>query len=84
MITPTIHSNGTGKDMLLRDYMAARQAILDAIEAMRKIEFNARDYYPQGPEAWNLAREEQLARFRAIDKVADDFKKIAISIVDAP
>ena len=84
MITPTIHSNGTGKDMLQRDYMAARQAILDAIEAMRKIEFNARDYYPQGPEAWNLAREEQLARFRAIEKVADDFEKIAISIVDAP
>ena len=58
MILPTIHMNGTSPEELKRGYNAARTAVIAAQECMGKIEFNARDYYPQGPEAFTQARKE--------------------------
>jgi hypothetical protein len=57
---PTIHSNGTSLRMLLDDYQAAHRALQDFIESYGKIEFNARDYYPQGPYAWDEAHDARL------------------------
>lgn len=56
MKLPTIHSNGSGKNALLRDYMNARSKLRDALREFEAIEFNARDYYPQGPDAFTVAR----------------------------
>lgn len=80
---PTIHMNGTGKDSLLEDYENARTAVEAAVEALRKIECNARDYYQQGPEAWEKARTQHYDRIGKLTAVAEELEQIAIHISDA-
>jgi hypothetical protein len=60
MKLPSIHPNGTSPERLFETYKAAHVAAENAIQALREVEFHARDYYPQGPEAF----EEPLPRFR--------------------
>lgn len=79
---PTLHLNGTGYRMLMEGYSDARQAVLKTVEAVSKIEFNARDYYPQGDEAWRKASDEMKARYAALQGVADEFLAIMESIQD--
>lgn len=52
---PTVHMNGTSRQTLLDGYLAASDAVERLREAMAGIEFNARDYYVEGPEAWDRA-----------------------------
>lgn len=52
---PLIHLNGTGKKMLCEGYDQAAEKLQDFIDAWRSVEFNARDYYPHGTEAWRQA-----------------------------
>lgn len=54
---PTIHLNGTGAQTLRDHYERADDALYEFIEAFQAIEFNARDYYVDGPEAWGKAVE---------------------------
>ena len=58
MIFPTVHLNGTSKERLERSYQDAYAAVLRAEYAIEKIEFNQRDYYPQGDAAWETAKEQ--------------------------
>jgi hypothetical protein len=62
MITlPVIHLNGTSPKDLLEGYRNACAAVRDAMDAIAKIEFNARDYYPvEG--SWEKARAEMTTR----------------------
>jgi hypothetical protein len=83
MRTPTIHMNGTGKRMLEEGYNAAYQAVDAAIDAICNVEFNARDYYPQGPEAWGEARDEQNDRLKKLRDVMIDLETILIAIGEA-
>ena len=82
MILPTVHLNGTGAQDLFDGYKNARTAVNDAIDAICKIEFNARDYYPQGPDAYSEARKEQIKRVEMMQSVSDDFLTIAMHIQD--
>jgi hypothetical protein len=83
MIFPTIHLNGTSPEMLRDGYTAARQAVGDAIRAMEKIEFNARDYYPQGPDAWRQADGEMRLRYTHLSFVITDLEKLEMHCQDA-
>lgn len=56
---PTIHLNGTGRATLLADYKAAYDKLIEFRDAFQSIEFNARDYYVQGPEAFQYARAKR-------------------------
>ena len=56
---PSIHLNGTGRRMLTEDYTAAYHALQAAFRAFQSIEFNARDYYPQGADAFARARTQR-------------------------
>ena len=58
MILPTIHSGGTSRAALIRDYDAAARAFKDFVDVWEAIEFNGRDYYVQGSPAWYLAVKE--------------------------
>lgn len=58
---PTVHMNGTGHKTLAKDYENADDALRNFTDTFGRIEFNARDYYPQGPEAWGKARDERCA-----------------------
>lgn len=79
---PTIHMNGTGPQMLFDDYLAAHHALDSALDVCFKIEFNARDYYPQGDNpqgdnAWANARDEMASHLRAIRTASDAFRAVA-------
>ena len=54
-ILPTIHSNGSSAKSLTEDYSHARRAVGEAMTALKAVDFNARDYYVQGPTAWTQA-----------------------------
>lgn len=56
---PSIHLNGTGRRMLTDDYSAAYNKLIEFRDSFRAIEFNARDYYPQGNSAFSKARTER-------------------------
>ncbi len=84
MQMPVIHMNGTSRDRMVEQYCAARQAVLDAIEALAKIDVNGRDYYPLGPDAITIARSEHYDRMEALSNVASDLMKIAEHCDGAP
>lgn len=83
MIFPTIHSNGTSPEMLRRGYSEARLAVDAAIRALENIEFNARDYYPQGPAAWRQARQEMQGRFDHLRMTAAELATLEEHVQDA-
>jgi hypothetical protein len=56
---PSVHLNGTGRATLAADYGNAYRALVAARDAFASIEFHARDYYPQGPAAYSMARTER-------------------------
>lgn len=59
VILPTIHLNGTSAKSLTEDYTQARRAIQEAMNALQAVDFNARDYYVQGPAAWTAAVQQR-------------------------
>jgi hypothetical protein len=60
---PTVHLNGTSGADLKREYLSAYEAIDNAIEALAGATLNARDFYPQGADAYSQARAERDAAF---------------------
>lgn len=82
MTKPTIHMNGTSPRELLAKLVAARNAIMDAQNALGECSPNGRDYYPQGPEALKTAMAEHDARARALNAIAEDLLALALHIQD--
>jgi len=72
MMIPTIHLNGTGKETLLAEIAAAVDAISAAIAAVGHMTVHGRDYYPQGPLAYSVARIQQDDRLNALRAVMDE------------
>ena len=71
---PLVHMNGTGIKTLTEDYDAAGEKLRDFIDTWGEMEFNARDYYPHGPEAWTKARDARdaiNAKIREIKQYID-------------
>ena len=66
---PTIHMNGTGARALADEYRALRRATEWAIEALVNATCNARDFYPQGPGAFQRAQQEREEAFRKLSEV---------------
>jgi hypothetical protein len=83
MILPTIHLNGSSKESLLDQLADAHLALIMAENTLSNCAPNARDYYPQGEDAFEAARQEfgnlterlhgvrmeVLERFLAIDQL---------------
>lgn len=76
IILPTIHANGTGRDTLRESYAVAAHAVFKAIKAVEAVELNGRDYYPQGTNAFPLARTEHEARLAKLAEVRAELLKI--------
>jgi hypothetical protein len=70
---PTVHLNGTSHKMLTEGYEEAHYTLGLFTKAFGHIEFNGRDYYPQGPEAWTAAAD---ARIEMNEKIRDLVKYI--------
>ena len=74
MTLPTIHLNGTSARELTEGYSNARIAMENAITAIAKIEFNARDYYVRDG-AWVSARLEREEMFNDLRRIKDVIMK---------
>jgi hypothetical protein len=70
---PTVHLNGTSHKMLTQGYEEAYFALKTFVKAFRHTEFNSRDYYVQGPEAWPAAAD---ARIEINQKIGDIVKYV--------
>ena len=76
--------NGTSKNQLLDDYCDIGHALNAAMEKMIQNGPNARDYYPQGDQAFSVARQEHMDRIAKIHAVKEEIDQIATFIADAP
>lgn len=68
---PTIHLNGTSHRELYYGYEAAYHAVRAAQEAFNEVEFNARDYYVQGEDAFTKARDHRAEQHLALAQVEE-------------
>lgn len=82
LIVPCVHLNGSGKTSLLRELESAHDAVSLAYDALKKMDINARDYYPYGPEAYSRAREEHLSRMKKLDLVRMELDAIMGGVLD--
>lgn len=82
MMLPTIHNNGTSKRALIEANCEASSALRLALEALAAACPNARDYYPQGPGAFNLAMREHEARIGKLRDVYKELEALTIAIDD--
>lgn len=82
MKIPTIHMNGTGGKTLMAEYTAAMDAVKDAGEKLYAATLNGRDYYPQGPGAFDEAREERMKMQDKLLSVYNGLQAICIGISD--
>jgi hypothetical protein len=66
---PTIHLNGTGAKSLADEYRQVYQALDRASDALAAATCKYRDFYPQGTDAWQQARNERAEMFRKLAEV---------------
>ena len=76
MTLPTIHLNGTSGKELCDGYEAAHTAINAAIESLAETHPNGRDYYPQGPDAFTVARDEHFDRISRLQAVMSEVEEL--------
>jgi len=79
---PTIHLNGTSREVLLEDYDAAYRKLLKFSCVFRKIEFNARDYYVAEPDAWSKACEERQEMLTHINRLIDYLEEHIVHLTE--
>lgn len=70
---PTVHLNGTSRQMLLEGYQNAWESLQAAIEALAKVEFHPRDYYihPE-QDAFLEARKQRDQQFNDLRKIQQE------------
>ena len=74
--------NGTGGKTLLAEYRAALDAVQDAQTALNQATMNGRDFYPQGPAAFESARDHRIEMQAKLHSVFADLQTIAMGIMD--
>lgn len=88
MMKPTIHMNGTSKDELIENHLAALSALRTAQDRMAVAAPNGRDYYPQDKpgerSALYRAQEEHEARCLKIREVQKEILALIEAIDETP
>jgi len=82
MRIPSIHMNGTSAESLLESLLEAYSAVNKAVDAVAAAAPNARDYYPQGDNAFVEAREEHRSRLERLQSVQEELMEIAVAVQD--
>jgi len=77
---PTVHMNGTSKEMLYKGNIHILQAINELEESISKCEFHGRDYYVQDTDphsygTYNTALKERQKHFKNIQAFKDYIEK---------
>ena len=78
MIKPTIHMNGTAGMDLYALYVAAHEKLTQAIVAMTDAGPHARDYYPQGDDAFRVAAREHTERLKSLVILRNEMETLAL------
>jgi hypothetical protein len=82
---PIANLNGTSREKLIDTRLAAVRALRDAMKAMQELSPHMRDYLGNsGIEAWQADRNIHIARFSALDAMANDLIDEALSLQDHP
>lgn len=84
MRMPTVHLNGSSRAALTDPLIDATKALYSAIEALEGASPNARDYYPQGPDAIREATSEHVARLQKLTSVRAELHAILLHISEQP
>lgn len=82
MTLPTIHPNGTPKRMLMDGLMTVHAALDAVYGLMRQCAPNGRDYYPQGPEAFDKAFDEHLRRMQKLVDATEAWEAYMNAVAD--
>lgn len=83
LCVPTLHLNGTSAVALIDQLLNAKDALEVAVGRLSEAFPNPRDYYPQGPEAFNRAREQWKARLAKIEEVQAEIAAILEAVAGA-
>jgi hypothetical protein len=84
MMLPTLHMNGTSPKDLFANAQMNLDNLRGALDTMTETGPNARDYYPQGDQAFQAARAEHEARMTAVRGVINEFNALLEHIADDP
>ena len=76
LMIPTIHLNGTSRESLTEGYEKAVEAMAAAIAAVGGTSPNARDFYPQGSDAFNQAAVQHQARMVRLREVEQELQQL--------
>ena len=82
MLAPTIHMNGTSRELLTEEYQAASDALLAAIAALSAITINGRDYYPQGDAAFQLAANRRAELLDTLCNIRREVDAVVETLID--
>ena len=80
MLAPTIHLNGSNPEQMIQDALSSRRAVEDAIEKLRLVVPNGRDYYPQGNDAAHTAASDYRAMLEKLQSVSSELMEHAQNI----
>lgn len=76
VVAPLVHLNGTSCADLLGQYQEAINALMVAETALVETAPNARDYYPQGDDAFLRATVEHGRRLTRLTSIKDEIETI--------
>jgi hypothetical protein len=80
---PIANLNGTSREELIMVRVKAYNALRDAMKAMQELGPHMRDYLGNN-ETWQADRNIHIARFSALDAMANDIMDEALSLQDHP
>ena len=80
LLVPTIHMNGTSRDVLIDQAVDGLNALDAALVVLRATGPNGRDFYPQGPEAIVAAMAAHRELIERVQSAYDDLKTMAEAI----
>lgn len=81
--TPIVHSNGSGKENLLRELREAANTARKLLDQLRSAFPHGRDYYVSKDErAYEKARAEWIAREEAVGRVLSDLEHIVAKVYE--
>ena len=70
---PTIHMNGNSREALLQQYTEVTEPLIEALNAIERVEFHPRDYYVQGDAAFTKAEEERRKVYVDLERIIQYF-----------
>ncbi len=80
MMNPVVNLNGSSRDELIRARVAARDAILAAMQALQETAPHGRDYFDH--DTWAADRAVYVQRFAALDAIANALLDEAVAVME--